>query len=47
VLEGRPSLAFNVMVGQVRSIAADLLCALGIERQEAVRHIRAAVRQVR
>jgi uncharacterized membrane protein YgaE (UPF0421/DUF939 family) len=46
-LEGRPSLAVNVMIGQIRSIAADLLGALGIEHQEAVRHIRAAVRQVR
>ena len=46
-LEGRPSLAVNVMVGQIRSIAAELLGALGIERQETVRHIRAAVRQVR
>jgi hypothetical protein len=47
VLEGRPSLAVNVMIGQVRSLAADLLGAFGIERHEAVRHIRAAVRQVR
>jgi uncharacterized membrane protein YgaE (UPF0421/DUF939 family) len=47
VLEQRPSLAVNVMIGQIRSIAADLLGALGIERQEAVQHIRAAVRQVR
>jgi uncharacterized membrane protein YgaE (UPF0421/DUF939 family) len=47
VLEQRPSLAVNVMIGQIRSIAADLLGALGIERQEAVKHIRAAVRQVR
>jgi uncharacterized membrane protein YgaE (UPF0421/DUF939 family) len=46
-LDRRPSLAVNVMIGQVRSIAADLLGALGIERQEAVRHIRAAVRQLR
>ena len=35
------------MIGQIRSIAADLLGALGIERQEAVKHIRAAVRRVR
>jgi uncharacterized membrane protein YgaE (UPF0421/DUF939 family) len=47
VLDTRPSLAVNVMVGQIRSIAADLLGALGIERQEAVKHIRAAVRQLR
>jgi hypothetical protein len=47
VLETRPSLSVNVMVGQTRSIAADLLGALGIERQEAVKHIRAAVRQLR
>ena len=47
VLEQRPSLAVNVMIGQIRSIAADLLGALGIERQEAVQHIRAAVRQLR
>ncbi|MDX6618917.1 MAG: hypothetical protein QOK36_1303, partial [Gaiellales bacterium] len=46
-LDRRPSLAVNVMIGQVRSIAADLLGALGIERQEAVKHIRAAVRQLR
>ena len=42
VLETRPSLSVNVMVGQIRSIAADLLGALGIERQEAVK-----VRQLR
>jgi uncharacterized membrane protein YgaE (UPF0421/DUF939 family) len=46
VFEQRPSLAVNVMVGQIRSIAADLLGALGIERHEAVRHVRAAVRRV-
>ncbi|HEY3615154.1 MAG TPA: hypothetical protein VGK92_15700, partial [Gaiellales bacterium] len=46
-LEQRPSLPVNVMIGQIRSIAADLLGALGIERQEAVKHIRAAVRQLR
>jgi uncharacterized membrane protein YgaE (UPF0421/DUF939 family) len=46
VLEQRPSLAVNVMVGQIRSIAADLLGALGIDRQEAVKHIRAAVRRL-
>ena len=46
-LDRRPSLAINVMIGQIRSIAADLLGALGIERQEAVKHIRAAVRRLR
>jgi uncharacterized membrane protein YgaE (UPF0421/DUF939 family) len=46
VFEERPSLSVNVMAGQIRSIAADLLGALGIERHEAARHVRAAARRV-
>ena len=34
------------MAGQIRSIAADLLGALGIERHEVARHVRAAGRQM-
>jgi hypothetical protein len=45
VLEPRPSLRVNVMVGQIRSIATDLIGALGVERHEAVQHVRAAGRR--
>ena len=34
----------GVIVGQIRSTAVDLLRALGIERDEAVEHVRAAAR---
>jgi uncharacterized membrane protein YgaE (UPF0421/DUF939 family) len=46
VFEQRPSLPVNVMVGQIRSIATDLLGALGVERREAVQHVRAAARRM-
>jgi uncharacterized membrane protein YgaE (UPF0421/DUF939 family) len=41
-LEQEPNLAIGVIVSTVRSAAVDLLRALGVERQEADAHIRAA-----
>jgi uncharacterized membrane protein YgaE (UPF0421/DUF939 family) len=43
-LEGNTSIPVTVIVGQVRSTAVDLLRALGIDRSEAVGHVRAAAR---
>ena len=34
------------MVGQIRSLAIDLLSALGIQREDAVTHVRAAARRL-
>ena len=38
------TIPLSVIVGQIRSTAVDLLRALGIERSEAVEHVRAAAR---
>ena len=43
-LGGNTSIPVTVIVGQVRSTAVDLLRALGIDRSEAVEHVRAAAR---
>jgi uncharacterized membrane protein YgaE (UPF0421/DUF939 family) len=41
-LDENPGLPISIIVGQVRSTAVDLLRALGIDRSEAVDHVRAA-----
>ena len=43
-LEGSTSLPLSVIVGQIRSTAVDVLRALGVDRSEAVEHVRAAAR---
>ena len=35
-----------MIVGQIRSTAVDLMRALGIERSEAVEHVRAAAKRL-
>jgi hypothetical protein len=47
VLGDNPPLSVSVMVGQIRATAVDLLRAFGVDRPDAVKHVRAAARQLR
>jgi len=40
-LDAHPGLAFNVIIGQIRSVTVDLLRALGVDRLEAAARVRA------
>ncbi len=46
-LDSAPPLPVTVMVAQVRSTVVDLLRALGVDRADAVRHVRASARERR
>jgi len=45
-LDESPALPVSVIVGVIRSTAVDVLRALGIDRDEALEHVRAAARRL-